>query len=305
MNKALRNLLAITLAVVTLLIITGIWLRARAYSKHVKEPLGHSFLQAFPSEKPLLVAHRGGWAEAPENTIEAFDRAHRLDSNLVFWVDVRPTRDSTLVAFRERDLSHSTEGKGWIGYTPDTQVEQLDAGFKFRDEKGEYPFRGKGLRIPKLAELLARYPERRWILNFHDYRPGMAEKVVELVENAKAGDRSLIASPEDGFLRDMREKKPMWLFGTSQAQGTRLKMLDSIGLAPVVTLLGDVFVLESAMRRPSLYEVSDSIVAEIHRRKMKLIIGPVSDHEDLRSLTDRGIDGVLLAAPTKVLSATP
>jgi glycerophosphoryl diester phosphodiesterase len=301
MGRTLRNLSGILALLVISLFLAWFYLRNNALTKPLRPPMTHAFLESFKAQ-PLLIAHCGGSVEAPANTLVAFEKAAALTPDLALWADVRPSKDGTLMVYRDRDLDSHTDGKGWVGYTSDDDLAKLDAGFKFKNEKGEYSYRGKGLHILRLQDLLERFPDRRWILNFQDDRPELADGLIKLVEKLKLSDRILIASPEDGLLRDLREKKPMWLFGTSQAQVTRIKMLDSLGLAAVVPLQGDVFIFEASAQRPSLYSLSVSLIEEIHRRKMKIIAGPVRDREELAKLSSQGIDGILLANPGKSLN---
>ena len=298
MKSALKSLLAILVSVGLCLFITWVYLRGRALAKPVPEPLDHPFSQSLDS---VVVAHRGGWQERPENTMMALEHAAALSDNVILWVDVRPTKDRTLVLFRDRNLETTTNGKGWIGFTPDAELFQLDAGYQFQTSDGSYPYRGQGLKIPTLNEALQKFPNHRWILNFHDYGPGMADVIIKTIKEFKMSDRVLIASPEDGILRDMREKEAMWLYGTSQAQATRMKMMAALGLEPVVPLQGDVFVLETVTKRPSLYSLSDSILKEVHRRKLKIIAGPSYNKEDALEMRRRGINGVMTGEPSTLV----
>ncbi len=50
--------------------------------------------------RPWLVAHRGGAALAPENTLAAFKQAERLGVD-AFELDVRLSRDGAVVVFHD------------------------------------------------------------------------------------------------------------------------------------------------------------------------------------------------------------
>jgi glycerophosphoryl diester phosphodiesterase len=53
-----------------------------------------------PRGDPLIVAHRGAWAEAPQNSLAALEAAVRLGCDMVE-VDVRRTRDGKLVSIHD------------------------------------------------------------------------------------------------------------------------------------------------------------------------------------------------------------
>jgi glycerophosphoryl diester phosphodiesterase len=61
----------------------------------------------------LVVAHRGASAEAPENTIEAFERAIVLGADALEF-DVRLTADGVPVVLHDADVGRTTDGSGAI-----------------------------------------------------------------------------------------------------------------------------------------------------------------------------------------------
>ncbi len=299
MKEALRNFVTVTCFILIGCILTGIYLRHYALSQPLKQPFNHPFLQALESKKPALIAWSGGAKERPENTILAFDFAAALDPNAILWIDARPSKNGTLMVFQTRDLDVTTDGKGWISYTSDEDLAKLDAGYQFTDSSGAHPYRGKGLKIPTLKEVLAHFPDRFFILNFRGYQPGMPETVADTI-SPEVANHSLIMSPEDGFLRDLREKHPTWLFGTSQAQTTRMLMLSELALEPVVPIQGDVFVVVPE-ENSTPYTLRDGIVRELRRRKMKILIGPPLNEAELESWRAAQVDGIITAEPEKLL----
>jgi glycerophosphoryl diester phosphodiesterase/pimeloyl-ACP methyl ester carboxylesterase len=53
-----------------------------------------------PPSDTLVIAHRGAWANHPENTLEAFEEAIRLGADMVE-LDVRRTADGHLIAYHD------------------------------------------------------------------------------------------------------------------------------------------------------------------------------------------------------------
>ncbi|WP_259745192.1 glycerophosphodiester phosphodiesterase family protein, partial [Pseudomonas protegens] len=62
-------------------------------------------------QRPLIVAHRGGAADFPENTLLAIDNAlgNRVD---MLWLTVQLSRDGVPVLYRPADLSANTQATG-------------------------------------------------------------------------------------------------------------------------------------------------------------------------------------------------
>jgi glycerophosphoryl diester phosphodiesterase len=233
--------------------------------KALSEPLKTPFAHPFlqtPSSR--FIAYRGDSADHPGNSLEALDAAAKTGLSTILWIDLHPQADGTIVAIVDSPKGNSD------GST--------------------------------LKELLEKFPDRKLILNFSGNKPGMIENIVSAVEATHASDRVLIQSPEDGLLRDLREKEPTWIFGTSQAQTTRMKMLASIWLAPVAPIKGDVYVVEweksgDASSDGQDHDVDDSIIEEAHRRHLKIFVGPVGNPEKARVFLKRGIDAVMVTRP--------
>src|SRR5713101_7709246 len=99
----------------------------------------------FSSSRPLVFAHRGGSALAPENTITAFDNGLALGSDGLE-LDVRLSRDGAVVVHHDRTLDRTTNGRGEVAALTSDELARVDAGYYFR-EAGTYPFRGRGINV--------------------------------------------------------------------------------------------------------------------------------------------------------------
>jgi len=66
-----------------------------------------------------------------------------------------------LVAFHDDRLDRVTDRTGAIAELGIAEVEAADAGFTFSSDGGSsFPFRGRGIRAPRLEQLLIRWPPR-------------------------------------------------------------------------------------------------------------------------------------------------
>ncbi len=146
-----------------------------------------------------------------------------------------------------------------------------------------------------LSEVLQALPRRRLVLSFLEHRPYTTERIFEVIDSAGAADRVLIHSPIDRLLKEIREKRPTWLYGTSHALSTRLKMMASIGLEAVVTITSDIVVIEQLPEK--LSEFSPSVIADAHRRNLLVLGGPVDTVEEAKELFARKVDAVMISNP--------
>jgi glycerophosphoryl diester phosphodiesterase len=65
------------------------------------------------SDQVLVVAHRGDWRHAPENSIQAIQNCIEMGIDMVE-IDVRMTRDSQLVIMHDETLDRTTTGTGLV-----------------------------------------------------------------------------------------------------------------------------------------------------------------------------------------------
>jgi len=65
----------------------------------------------FTSAGPLVFAHRGGAALAPENTLAAFENGVALGADGIE-LDVRPSRDGRVVVHHDETLDRTTSLRG-------------------------------------------------------------------------------------------------------------------------------------------------------------------------------------------------
>ncbi len=207
----------------------------------------------------------------------------------MLWVDARPTGEGTWIALSEKTLPG--DKRQWVSYMHEADVMKSDAGYDFTPDGGKtFPFRGKGFKLATLTQVLTAFPDRFFVINLQDYKEGGAGSIIKAIKDAKAGERALISSPEDGILRDLRDLEPTWLFGTSRAQVTRLIMLSQFFLAASAPMRGDVFVLDPAI---ALSRLNDRVWAEVQRRKMASVISIDGASKELAELWKTRADAVV------------
>jgi glycerophosphoryl diester phosphodiesterase len=96
--------------------------------------------------KPLVLAHRGASAYAPENTLAAFKLAIEMGADGVE-LDVTLTQDGIPIVIHDDTVDRTTNGgKGTVKDLTLAQIQQLDASYKFDKYRGE--------KIPTLAQVL-------------------------------------------------------------------------------------------------------------------------------------------------------
>src|SRR5438105_14362327 len=127
----------------------------------------------FESTRPLVFAHRGGAALAPENTMAACANGLAAGADGLE-LDVRLSRDGRVVVHHDRTLDRTTALTGPIGR-------------RSADELNE-------AAVPLLSDVLARHRDARVIIELKENRPEMARAVVEVVRAPGAVERVCVGS---------------------------------------------------------------------------------------------------------------
>ena len=106
----------------------------------------------------IVIGHRGAAAEAPENTLSSFTRALSAGADALE-LDVRVTADGVPVVIHDPTLDRTTDRAGAVASLSVQEVRAADAGARFTPDGGaSLPFRGQGVTVPTLAEVLQRFP---------------------------------------------------------------------------------------------------------------------------------------------------
>jgi glycerophosphoryl diester phosphodiesterase len=155
---------------------------------------------------------------APENTIAAFDNG-LANGAQGLELDVRLSADGVVVVHHDRTLERTTNLTGPIAARSADELARADAGYFFgriapklaseaderrRTDPPEFPFRGRGISIPTLAGVLARYRDVPIIVELKVNDPALARAVVNDVRKADAIDRVCLGAFGLRVLREAR-----------------------------------------------------------------------------------------------------
>ncbi|CAM4480787.1 glycerophosphodiester phosphodiesterase [Corallococcus exiguus] len=160
--------------------------------------------------KPTLhIAHRGGALLAPENTLEAFQRAvhtHRTD---MLELDVHLSRDGEVIVAHDDTLERCTDGEGPLAALTLAQLRKLDAGHRFTPDEGRtFPFRGQGVRLPTLREVLRAFPTLRLNVELKPDVPGAEAVLARLLTEEAALGRVCLGSEQDVIAERLHKELP-------------------------------------------------------------------------------------------------
>jgi glycerophosphoryl diester phosphodiesterase len=158
-----------------------------------EELVAHVLSGRMQSRPVRFACHRGASRYAPENTLAAFDKAHRLGADFVEF-DVRPTRDGKYYLLHDSRLDRTTNLTGPIRDATSEAVDDLDAGSWFGR-----PF--AGAHVPSLDAFLASVPEG--VSLYFDAKDIRPEALAAALEKYGLAERTVVYQGA-GFLEKLK-----------------------------------------------------------------------------------------------------
>ncbi len=252
----------------------------------------HPFLNPFP----VVCAHRGDSAYHPENTLPAFLSAAELGVDCIE-SDVHLTADEQCVLWHDSTVDRMSNGTGNISDYTLIELKQLDAAYSFTlpGQKG-YPYRGKGITIPSLAETLEALPEMRFNLDLKGTSLRLAEKFVEVVEQFQAHERILGASFHYRQLQRIRRLAPSLVTSFSSPEARTLIGLHKVGLLKHIFPFKGL-TLQVPETHGSVRIVTAELIKLLHEKGISVQVWTINAKPDMQRLLDMGVDGIVTDDP--------
>src|SRR5512138_572189 len=140
--------------------------------------------------QPVIFAHRGASAHAPENTLSAFELALAQQADAIE-LDAKLTADGQVVVIHDPTVDRTTGGHGRVKDLSLAQLRSLEAGSFFSEK-----YRGE--KIPTLEEVFEAVGKRMFInvelTNYNSPRDQLVEMVCMQVKKFSLQKRVLFSS---------------------------------------------------------------------------------------------------------------
>lgn len=234
--------------------------------------------------RPIIVAHRGYSAIAPENTIAALEAAIQAGARACE-VDLRLSRDGHVVLMHDATLDRTTTGSGPVREATLAQLQALDAG-SWKDA------RYAGESVPSLAQALEAVANRAHLV-LEIKEPDIAPIVADVITKADAADHVTIISFDIEACRAMRELMPevgaLWLVGGDPRPPAELaRRALRAGLQGI----------------DAHHSIADEAMAEtLHIRGLSLWAWTVNDAGRARELAAMGVEAITTDKPPNLFAA--
>ena len=242
---------------------------------------------------PHVFAHRGGCALGPENTIAAFDRGHAAGADGLE-LDVQLSADGVVVVCHDPTLDRTTGATGPLRVRTAAELALVDAGFRFTDPSGGFPFRERGVGVPALRDVLDRYRDMLLIVEMKENTVAMGQAVADAVRDAGAHERVCAAGYGQVALDAVRAAVPGMATGASLVEA-RVAVYRSMARWPVRKAGYDAFQVPETAGRIRI--VSPRFVRHVHKAGHRLQVWTVDEEADMRRLLGWGVDGLISNRP--------
>lgn len=238
---------------------------------------------------PLIIAHRGWSAKAPENTLAAFRLAIELGVDGLE-LDVHMTRDGHVVICHDETLDRTTNGSGLIAERTLDEIRRLDAGSWFSPDYAGEP-------VPTLRELLETVARSSWrgLINVElktgvVLYPGIEKAVADLLREHELSRFALISSFNHYALAEIKRIDPE----------LETAILYSEGLYEPWAYAAR---FGCRTLHPVHFAAPAPIVQGAHAHGVKVNVWTVDQPERARALAEAGVDGIITNRPDVVRAA--
>lgn len=254
----------------------------------------------FELPTPLAIGHRGCAGKAPENTLASFELA-LAEGAVILESDVHLTRDGVPVLIHDPAVDRVTDGSGLVADYPLEALQRLDAGHHFSPDGGAtHPFRGRGLRIPSLADAFDALPGARFNLELKSAQPGMVDAAVDLVVSAGQQALTLLTAADDGLMQALRARLASLDEPIAQGASTA----DVLDFVRTALDGGTPAKGPMALQIPADFGgrplVTRELVAHAHAGGVQVHVWTINDAEQMRELLALGVDGIISDFPGRV-----
>jgi glycerophosphoryl diester phosphodiesterase len=272
---------------------------------------------------PITIAHRGGAAEAPENTLRAFHAGLEAGCEGIEF-DLHVTADREIVVIHDPTVDRTTDGTGRVSEMSLEEVRSLHAGWHFspgrgtaagddlgRSETGHrsFPLRdddADDLRVPTLREVLAAFPGVPMVMEVKEGEGDEAyvDEVAEVLAEFERSEDVVVGSFRDPVVAAFRRRAPDVSTSLSAIEvGSFWAAAHGVGDEPVgspgelLTSTGRVDVASVPPRWEDVEVLTDRFVRAAHEAELAVQVWTIDEPSEMRRVVRLGVDAIMTDRP--------
>lgn len=228
---------------------------------------------------PMIMAHRGFSAEAPENTLPALQKC--IDEGFsAAELDVQMLADGTIIVMHDDNLKRTTGVDKNVWEVTYDEIKNLDNGAFFDPE-----FEGTKICTLDEAIKLAASAKDKLYLNIEIKRnghdDGIAEKVVQIILDNNYLNYCDITSQDYSTLEEVREINPYVLTAYTSVIG--IGNIESLEAADIISIQETFATYENIER--------------IHNAGKRVFVWTINEQDTMEQLANLNVDAILTNDP--------
>jgi glycerophosphoryl diester phosphodiesterase len=263
--------------------------------------------------RPLVVAHRGGALEAPENTLHAFRHGLACGAQMLE-LDLRRTVDGEIGVLHDATLDRTTDGRGPVAERALAEVRLLDAAHWFVPGRGAhrgagpYPLRGVStgtapspagvdpneLRVPTLDAVLDAFPGS-WV-TMELKAPDLHDRLAAILRAHDRDARVIVGAFAAERLAAFRRAAPRVATSASEAEVACFwAWVHGAGRKPDSM---PYTALQLPLSHKGTAVVTETLVARAHELDIAVHVWTIDDPAEMQRFLDLGVDGIMTDRPS-------
>ncbi|MGO1590397.1 MAG: glycerophosphodiester phosphodiesterase [Ancrocorticia sp.] len=240
-------------------------------------------------EKPLVIAHRGGANEYPENSIASFEAMRKAGFTFIE-TDAHATADGVAVLAHDPKLDRTTDATGRVSDYTWAELATV------RD--------GSGNRLMRVDEVLDQFPDI--VFNIDAKSDGVVEPLTDAVRRTRAQRSVCLASFNERRLGRIRSVLPGVTTSMGMAAIARVVAAGVLGRSGSRLLRAlpgpdaGVDVAQVPLFYGKVPVLTQRFIAAAHGRGIAVHAWTINDVTDVDTLLEWGVDGLITDEPTAV-----
>lgn len=232
----------------------------------------HTFLHEY---KTGLIAHRGCWVFAPENTLKSIQKAGELGYEMVE-LDVNRTSDGVLILMHDNTVDRTTDGTGAVSELTFEQIKQLNVDIQFNGRNlGEF------IKVPTFEEAVSTASEYNLGINVDcsklTWTESLIHEVVCLLKKYKIYEKSFFVI-SNGAARDLL---------SSLYADVSLTWLSSDAVSS--NNIAEVKKYKNAFLTYSNHILTDQLLMEYKKEGIPIFVHSCNTTKDVQEWLDKGV----------------
>ena len=262
----------------------------------IPQKINHPILKRL--SKPVTIAHQGGNKIYPDESLLAFTNAINMGIQVIEF-DVHRTKDGIIVINHDQTIDRLTDGTGLIREMSWLELQQVDGAHNWSPDGLTYPYRGKGIKILSLIEMMDTFPQQVYDIEIKQHDPPLEKDLCDLLRKyGVAADQAIIASFRDETVARFHDICPEVAISLPVNQGTLLYILSRIGLERLLPLDAVVAQLPTTFStKLGQLELDRRYIEAFSKGDRQVWVWTVNDSIEMKRLVNMGAHGIITDRP--------